>query len=247
MQEYEFRPVDADPTRTAQCAALLGAVLSPHFDRAFLHWQYAENPVGRAIGFNAYHDGALVAHYATIPLAATIDGRVERGLLSLNTATAAAHQGKRLSSTLAQRTYELGAELGYGFVIGVGNSRSTPMLTQKLGFQLVAPLDVFVGVGAFESSPIPADYAYNPHWTDEAVAWRLRRPASKYVAGAERSGMRDAFATVAKGGMLARLDSVPGRALRRSRLRRACRRCACGSGSTAQGKIAACLRGCRIG
>jgi GNAT superfamily N-acetyltransferase len=209
MPEYEFRPLDVDANALAQCTPLLETVLSPALNRAYLTWLYAQNPAGGAVGFNAFHDGALVAHYATIPLSARVNGRVESGLLSLNTATRADHQGKGLFPKLAERTYQLAAERGFGFVVGVANARSTRGFTEKLGFQLVAPLDVCVGVGEFDPGGAEGGESYAPQWTDDAIAWRLRRPGSRYVAGAPRSGNCDVFATLSKFRMLACLDRVP--------------------------------------
>jgi len=209
VPEHEFRAIETDADALTQCAALLGPVLSPALDRAYLNWLYAQNPAGAAVGFNAFHDGALVAHYATIPLAARVNGRVERGLLSLNTATRADHQGKGLFPKLAERTYALAADSGYGFVIGVANARSTRGFTEKLGFQLVAPLDVRVGLGAFDPGGAAGGESYAPQWTDAAIAWRLRRPGARYVAGPKRGEARDVFASVSHFGMLACLDRVP--------------------------------------
>jgi hypothetical protein len=44
-------------------------------DTGFLKWQYLKNPIGFAIGYNAYHNGILVAHYATIPIVSRVFGK----------------------------------------------------------------------------------------------------------------------------------------------------------------------------
>lgn len=77
-----------------------------------LHWQYKDNPDGPAVGFNAWHGEELAGHYVTIPLKAMVNGTVEKGLLSLNTATHPAHHGKGLLTKLAKTTYALAAEKG---------------------------------------------------------------------------------------------------------------------------------------
>ena len=209
MQRYDLRPVETDSRALAECAALLGAVLSPSLDQRYLNWLYAENPSGTAVGFNAFYNGALAAHYATIPLSARLNGRVEKGLLSLNTATHPDHQGKGLFPAIAGKTYERAAQLGFGFVIGVANARSTRGFTEKLGFQLVAPLDVDVGAGGAEAGAEDAARSYAPVWFDAAIAWRLRRPGARYFAGPRHASGCDVFATVTKLGILARLDRVP--------------------------------------
>jgi hypothetical protein len=209
MQGYELRPIETDFRGLAECAALLGAVLSPALDQRYLSWLYAENPAGAAVGFNAFHNGGLAAHYATIPLSARVNGRVEKGLLSLNTATHPDHQGKGLFPAIAAQTFAHAAGLGFGFVIGVANARSTRGFTEKLGFHLVASLDVEVGVGGFEPGTDDAGMSYTPLWSDEAVAWRLRRPGARYFAGRRRGDGRDVLAGIGMFGMLARLDRVP--------------------------------------
>ena len=211
MPAYDLRPAGVDGGALDQCAALLGPVLGPSLDRAYLPWLYAGNPAGSVVGFNAFHADVLAAHYATIPVAAWVDGRLAKGVLSLNTATHPSHQGNGLFPRLAERTYEHAASLGHEFVVGVANARSTPGFIAKLGFQLVAPLDVGVGVGGASPKPDRDRYGYYPHWTDDAIAWRLRRPGARYVAGRAHGGERDVFARVSAIGLLARLDRLPAR------------------------------------
>ncbi len=149
-----------------------------------LRWQYAENPDGQAIGFNALDDrGDLAAHFVTVPMRARLLGEEVRGLLSLNTATHPAHAGKGLFTTLANETYAHAKSLGYRFVIGVANQNSTPGFLRKLGFSLVGPLKAMVGVGNgflawFEHST--PDIQFSRVWSTPSLAWRLRNPAGCY-------------------------------------------------------------------
>ena len=76
----------------------------------YVKWEYAENPVGNIVGFNAYMGEELAAHYVTMPIYMIIEGKKTLGLLSLNTATHPNHRGKRLFTILAERTYEYAAE-----------------------------------------------------------------------------------------------------------------------------------------
>ena len=90
------------------------------FKEEYYGWQYMENPNGRVVSYNAYSEGGqLAAHYAAIPIKMILGGKEELGLLSLNTATHPNHQGKRLFTTLADKTYQKATELGYKFVIGL--------------------------------------------------------------------------------------------------------------------------------
>lgn len=181
---YELRPLDLSEAGLARVAELLCAVFpaATHFTPEVLRWQYVENPDGAAVGFNAWApDGTLAAHYVTIPLRARISGREEAGLLSLNTATGAAHQGRGLFTRLAEATYAAGAAQGRGFVVGVANANSTHGFTRKLGFQLVAPLDARVGLGALPWHADAVEPGFAPVHDAPKLAWRLAHPACSYT------------------------------------------------------------------
>jgi GNAT superfamily N-acetyltransferase len=157
----------------------------PKHSAPAIAWRYRDNPAGPVVGHDAFENGALVAHYVTVPLRANIDGTSVRGLLSLNTATAPEAQGKGLFTKLARLTYERAKDLGFAFVIGVANANSTPGFTQKLGFQLVAPLKA----GFFLAPPRslrPRDGRLLLEHSAEWLAWRISNPATKYVV--RRSG-----------------------------------------------------------
>ncbi len=178
---YELRALDLDTPGIAALAGLLRVVYpgSTQFTEAMLRWQYVENPHGTAVGFNAWKDGALAAHYVTVPMRARVHGVEEKGLLSLNTATHPDHQGKGLFTRLATATYADGAANGSGFVIGVANANSTHGFTRKLGFQPVSSLDAMIGMGplAFQHQ---VDAQYEAIWSPEALRWRLAHPAHRY-------------------------------------------------------------------
>ena len=77
------------------------------FREKYYEWQYMDNPNGRVVSYNAYAgDAQLAAHYAAIPIKMLLNGNEELGLLSLNTSTHPNHQGKRLFTTLADKTYQ---------------------------------------------------------------------------------------------------------------------------------------------
>lgn len=162
-------------------AALLRAVFptAPQYSPEYLRWQYAENPDGAVVGFDAYDGNTLAAHYATQPLVANVFGKTVRGLLSFNTATHPDYQGRGLFTRLASETYECAKSEGYEFVVGVANANSSPGFVRKLGFQLVAQLDARVGVGtiAYRSAP---DLQFERVWSAQAAAWRIANPARGY-------------------------------------------------------------------
>jgi GNAT superfamily N-acetyltransferase len=150
------------------------------FTEKYLQWQYAENPEGQAIGFDAFAGDEIAAHYVALPMRAELFGRPVRGLLALNTATHPAHQGKGLFTRVAAATFARGSELGYDFAVGVSNANATPGLVKKQHFQLVSPLDVRVGIGR----PLydeRQDVDFRCTWSEEALRWRLRNPFAPYA------------------------------------------------------------------
>jgi GNAT superfamily N-acetyltransferase len=202
---YALRPLATDAASLATYRALFGVTFAL-WDHAYLRWLYGDNPWGEAVGFNAFAGDELAAHYATIPVAAVIDGVPARGLLSLNTATHPTHQRKGLFTKIAEQTYARAHELGYEFVVGVANANSTPGLTRKLGFQLVSPLDVLVGVGRFAASR-DGDVGFSLAWTETALRWRFRRPSAHYVATADDHAI--VYAHTHRLGVLAYLTHAP--------------------------------------
>jgi len=181
--DYRLTRTGTKPEQIASYAALLSAVFpeTDRFDRAYLQWQYVENPDGEVVGFDALAGDELAAHYVTIPISASYKGETIKGVLSLNTATHPSHQGKGLFTRLASQTYDLAQSLGYKFVVGVANQNSTPGFLRKLGFVLVAPLDVRVGLGRPVGNAEGAAFARV--WSDEAWAWRIGNPAAGYWSG----------------------------------------------------------------
>lgn len=179
---------------------------------AFLHWQYRDNPLGLAVGTNVFSGTSLAAHYVTLPMRAWFDGQERRGLLSLNTATHPKHQGRGLFTQLAERTYALGADQGFEFVVGVANANSTPGFLRKLGFQLVAPLDVRVGLGRVRSTSRDQECQFAGIWDADFLTWRLANPVVRYAAKRE-GALTDIFSRTHIPGIKAALGSVASNAV----------------------------------
>lgn len=182
MSAYDLRPLDLSPSGITAITALLQRVFpdARHFTEDVVRWEYVLNPDGPAVGFNAWMGDELAAHYVTIPLVARVNGTEEKGLLSLNTATAPAHQGKGLFTKLADSTYSYAAKNGHGFVVGVANANSTHGFVKKLGFQLVSPLHAMVGLGTLKARR-PERVQYERVWHREALEWRLAHPLYRYT------------------------------------------------------------------
>lgn len=179
---YTFSAVETSPTKLKEYSRLLSAVFTEthKFTVDFLNWQYKDNPAGEVVGYDAYLGGELAAHYVTIPVIYFYKGQQKKGLLSLNTATGKAHQGKGLFTQLAEKTYELGKNLGYEFVIGVANQNSTHGFLKKLDFALIAPLDVKIGAGKINALNKSTDYIFLANHDDAFINWRLANPFSHY-------------------------------------------------------------------
>ena len=181
-QDYNIEQTAIDAASIDSYSKLLSNVFArPElFTPDYIKWQYADNPDGTIVGFNAFDGDDLAAHYVTQPIQAMINGQKRKGLLSLNTATHPSHQGKGLFVKLAEQTYKYAAEQGYDFVIGVANQSSVHGFTKKLGFQLVGQLHALLGMGKLPYSDDLSKFAYSRYWTKEALKWRIANPNNKY-------------------------------------------------------------------
>ncbi len=183
MSEYLFVPIDLSKEGLQKTTSFLGDVFSRPslFVADLLYWQYVLNPCGNAIGYNAFtQNGELAAHYAVQPFTAMLNGKEIKAALSLNTATAKKHQGKKLFTTLAELTYKEAAEKGIELVVGVANSKSIHGLEKKLGFVNYGPLTVAVGLNKPIECLPPSRLAFQIKRTSKELEWRLSHPLKKY-------------------------------------------------------------------
>ncbi|MCB9024695.1 MAG: GNAT family N-acetyltransferase [Bdellovibrionaceae bacterium] len=177
---YNFKPIDLSTKGLTDIIDLFNASFgesSPNIKT--LEWQYLKNPLGPAVGFNAYFNNELAAHYVTIPTQAKVKGVLKKGLLSLNTATHPQHQKRGLFTKLAELTYQEGQRLAYEFVVGVANHNSVHGFTKKLGFQYVGRLEsrLFLCTPQIQDR----DLDFNIEWNKEFLNWRLSCPGSRYL------------------------------------------------------------------
>ncbi len=183
MSEYLFVPIDLSKEGLQKTASFLGDAFSRPslFVTDFLGWQYVLNPCGKAIGYNAFtQNGEFAAHYAVQSFTAILNGKEIKAALSLNTATAPKHQGKKLFTTLAELTYKEAAEKGIELIVGVANSKSIHGLEKKLGFVNYGPLNVAVGFNKpIEIFP-DSKTSFQIKRTNEELEWRLSHPLKKY-------------------------------------------------------------------
>lgn len=181
MKDYRIEQVRVDDASLQEILQLMLLAFVGHsekFSIEYLKWQYADNPVGKIVGFNAYIGDVLAAHYVTMPIYMNISGKKTLGLLSLNTSTHPEHRGKRLFTILAEHTYQYAAELNYKFVIGVANAQSTHGFLKHLKFKMIGPLTFKVGIGA--NIYPKKNYTFTRYWDKEIIDWRLRNPFMEY-------------------------------------------------------------------
>lgn len=173
--DYQIEKVRTDDKSLREIRELLNISFpqATKFSLEYLTEQYRDNPMGEIIGFNAWKDGQLAAHYVTMPIYMTILGEKVKGLLSLNTATHPKHRGKRLFSVLAKKTYDYAKENGFAFVIGVANANSIHGFIKNLGFTFVSKLDVKWGWGKIEEKN-KENKVFSMCWDKETLGWRLK-------------------------------------------------------------------------
>ena len=197
----EFRPIKCDDINLIQYSNLfrlcfpnvskfslnylqmyLGFLNVSKFYLNYLQWLYRDNPDGIVMGFDAYDNEKLVAHYACVPSPVLLHGRKSKSLLSLNTATHPDYQRKGLFATLASMTYEHATKLQFDFVYGIANASSTSGLVNKLGFQLVAPLEARIGIGRLpieDNEAVLHRAAFQKFWDLPGMTWRLGNPTNR--------------------------------------------------------------------
>jgi GNAT superfamily N-acetyltransferase len=181
---YRYERVLTNHQSNIEHSILLADVFEkPHlFTPKFIDWQYAQNPSGEIVGFNAMYKSLIAAHYVAQPFYAKINGNVHKGLLSLNTATHHEHRGKGLFTQLAEQTYAAAANEGFAFVIGVANQNSVHGFINKLGFQKVGQLKAKIGLGGVPKKDLLRQVQYERIWDAESLKWRLNNPCNNYLA-----------------------------------------------------------------
>lgn len=180
IMEYGINNIKNDDDSLIELQHFLQTVF-PHTSRFtldFLRWQYRQNPLGEMEGFNAWDEGKIVSHFAGLPIVMNLFGEERRGLLCINVSTHPAYQGRKLFKTLGERTMEYAKHKGYDFMIAVPNANSSHTFLKYLGFYLISPLTVKVGIG----NKIYPDRKFKCYksWNEDQYRWRLSSPANKY-------------------------------------------------------------------
>lgn len=180
----EIRPTDTSAAGLEPVAALLRRRFprAAQVSAAYLGWTYRENPEGPAFAFDACDGERLVAHFAATPLRARVEGTLEPGLLTQHAATEVGFESLGLFQALVQRALAAGAERGFGHAIALANAHSRFAFAERLGFRMIRPLEVRIGIGP---GPEPAGYSatsWERVWDARSLGWRLARPDRPYRA-----------------------------------------------------------------
>ncbi|MBM2294573.1 GNAT family N-acetyltransferase [Sulfitobacter pseudonitzschiae] len=194
MKGYEF--VNVLERATIEDYLLLFEKAYGHNNKltvAYLRWLYEENPHGRAIGFDAYLDGELAAHYVTIPRIYCVGDEKVRGVLSVNTATHPNHQRRGLFTRLAAATYERAANEGYQYVIGVANAQSIHGFLTKLEFKRLGQIGLAFWLRPPPVAPGHVHLDMGHSW----LRWRLANPSADYFL--TRAGQDEAIINTRRG------------------------------------------------
>ena len=185
-----MKPVDNKGAQYDYCECLTRATIddyvqlfrevypdSEKLSSEYIEWLYCENPDGRVVGVDAYSEGSLVAHYATVPRRYVFHDQEIPGLLSVNTATHPNHRGKGLFKLTAGKTYDTAADRGFKFVIGVANDQSIHAFQTSLGFESLGR--VRLHVNSYDASEGDHD-SLKLLMSGDWLTWRASAPAGEY-------------------------------------------------------------------
>lgn len=136
----------------------------------YLSWLYSKNPRGEILGYDAFVEDQLVAHYVCIPI--KLSNSNSLSLLSLNTATHPEFQGRGLFTRLASLTYEHALESGFHSVIGVANRNSISGFVKRLDFSHLGDLNLRFG-------PISRSSSRTREYSDSEIDWLRNQPNTR--------------------------------------------------------------------
>ena len=157
---------------------------SNHLKYDYLTWLYAENPLGQAIGADAWFGDDVVGQVISIPGKYSLYNENTYGLLAVNVAVHSDFQGRYLFKRLGLSMCEYGSQAGYKFVIGIANREATPGWIRQMGFQLISPLQANIGLGNLslhsKEEEILDATLLRHIWDNDSITWRLGNPLKKY-------------------------------------------------------------------
>ena len=179
--EFPVRKIDISEKSLIEITRFLQETFPTNkkFSLDFIRWQYAKNPLGSMVAFNAYDKDKVISHFAGLPIAMSLFGKAYKGLLCINVSTNENYRGKRLFTILGEKTIQYAKDNDFDFMIAVPNANSTHGFLKYFGFDLIAPLSVKLGTG----NNIYTDKKPNCYklWDEAQWEWRLKNPTNKYL------------------------------------------------------------------
>lgn len=178
--EYLVRKIETDEKSLMEITLFLRETFPKNkkFSVDFIRWQYAQNPLGQMIGFNAWDGDRIVSHFAGLPLEMNIYGQKRKGLLCINVSTNINYRGKKLFTAVGEKTIEYAKDNGFDFLIAVPNANSTHAFLKYFDFELISPLTVKTGFG--NNIYTDKDFKCFRVWDEAQWEWRLNNPTNKY-------------------------------------------------------------------
>lgn len=152
-----------------------------HFTKDIFRYWYLENPDGKAISYNAFEQGQMVAHQSFVPECMLVEGRIVNCVRSMAVVTHPDYRGKGLLSKLTNVALEDVKNEGYAFAYAVTNGNSVSSFVNHCGFTFVTRLHVKMGYG--KGLREDGENIYRRYWSNESMNWRLRN--GEYVRSDE--------------------------------------------------------------
>lgn len=114
----------------------------------FIRHEYFLNPVGEAFVKLAYdiEKHCMAGQYIVIPRDYVVNGRLYKGVLSLNTLTREAYRGQQVFTKLAEAVYGECAKQKIYFCYGAPNPNSFPGFIKKLAFNNMGELPLYLKI-----------------------------------------------------------------------------------------------------
>lgn len=169
--EFKFEKISERslPEIEALCTECFG---NSKLSQKYLEWIYFQNPDGPVIGYNAYSQDELAAHYAIVPRN-YFTGKGYTAL-SVNTATSKKFRGMSLFGKLAELTYARAKKLGIEEVVGVANSKSINTFIKRLDFEFEGQVELYA-IFKSQLKTLPLI-----HISEQQLTWRLKNPSAEY-------------------------------------------------------------------
>lgn len=178
-----YEPIDLNDSSFVKYSKFLSSIFTKTTPKSieYLKWEYLQNPMGEAMGYNAFFENKIVGHYVAQPIKSVIHGQEQKGLFALHVAVHPDMRGKGVFAEINSRTHSYAKDNGFKFIIGVANSNSTYVYTKKLNFSLISSLDTRFGFGTPAiSKGISREVDYSRIWSEDSINWRLSNPNNSY-------------------------------------------------------------------